>query len=391
MNRNAQPGGEMASSDSTDHVPASLDNVLITAELAHRPTRSPDYAAEGRALTALAEVMANSPETILQKLVETALDLCHADSAGISILEPGGTPDVFRWHAVAGRFAPNIGSQVLREASPSGIVLDRNTSLLFSYPERHFEYGMAIDPPIVEALLVPLHTDGKPVGTLWLIAHTPSRRFDTEDQRVLTSLSLFASMAYQVKTAAFTAVTAREDVRQMLDTTAIGLARCSRDLRYLACNRAYEKLVGLSAKQIIGRPVIDVMGSKAFEVIRPYIERVLRGERGEFEEEVPLSAGGPRFFHVVDEPWFDSEGHVTGWIASVSEVTALKLATTALQEREQRLRLALDASGGGSWSWDARTGRVDWDDRFRELYGFTSEEPASADAWPSSPWKKPWF
>src|SRR5215831_1964245 len=120
-----------------DHLPVSLDDVLVTAELARRPTRSPDYAAEGRALTALAEAMADSPQTILQKLVETALDLCDADSAGISILEPGGTTGVFRWHAVAGRFASNVGSHVLREGSPSGIVLDRDASFLFSYPERH--------------------------------------------------------------------------------------------------------------------------------------------------------------------------------------------------------------------------------------------------------------
>jgi PAS domain S-box-containing protein len=153
---------------------------------------------------------------------------------------------------------------------------------------------MAIDPPIVEALLVPFHRERKPVGTLWVIAHTPSRKFDTEDQRVLTSLSRFASMAYQVKTAALTAVRAREDVRQILDTAAIGLTRCSRDLRYLSCNPAYEKLAGQSAEQIIGLPIIDVMGREAFEVIRPYVERVLRGERVEYEEEVlspPAGAG----------------------------------------------------------------------------------------------------
>jgi hypothetical protein len=38
-----------------------------------RPSRSPDFAAENRALVALAQVMAGSPDRILQKLVETAL------------------------------------------------------------------------------------------------------------------------------------------------------------------------------------------------------------------------------------------------------------------------------------------------------------------------------
>ena len=91
----------------------------------------------------------------------------------------------------------------------------------------------------------------------------------------------------------------QDEVRQILDAAAIGLTRCSRDLRYLACNRAYAKLVGLSTEQIVGHPLIDVMGTAAFEVKRPYIERVLRGERVEYEEEVPFAAGGHRFLHVV--------------------------------------------------------------------------------------------
>jgi PAS domain S-box-containing protein len=362
-------GGEKTSSDSTNQVSVSLDDVLITGDLAHRPPRLPNYAAENRALANLAEAMADSPQTILQKLVETALDLCRADSAGISILEPGGAAGVFRWHAVAGQFESNIGNKVLSERTPSGTVLDRDAPLLFSYPERHFDYGMAIDPPIVEALLVPFHSEGKPVGTLWVIAHTPSRKFDTEDQRLLTSLSHFASMAYQVKTAALTAVTARDDVRQILDTAAIGLARCGRDLCYLACNGAYEKLVKLSAAQIIGRPMIDVMGTKAFEVIRPYIERVLRGERVEFEEEVAISGGEPRFFHVVDEPWFDSEGRVTGWIASVSDITDLKRTTKALRESEERLRLAMSSGTIGVWDWDVSSGQVTVSPEVGRIYG----------------------
>src|SRR5262245_58921766 len=348
---------------------SSLDDVLITDDLAHRPVRSPNYAVENRALTGLVEALADSPQTILQRLVETALDVCRADSSGISILEPGGASGVFRWHAVAGQFGANIGRHVLREGSPSGIVLDRNASLLFSYPERHFHYGMAIDPPIVEALVVPFHTEGQPVGTLWVIAHTPSRKFDSEDQRVMISLSRIASMAYQVKTAALTAVRAKEDVRQILDAAAIGLTRCSRDLRYLACNHAYEKLVGLPAEQIIGRPIIDVMGSKAFEVIRPYVERLLRGERVEFEDEVPISAGGPRFFHVVAEPSFDDEGEVTGWITSVLEITDLKRTTKALRESEERLRLAMSSGTIGVWDWDASSGQLTASPEIGRIYG----------------------
>jgi hypothetical protein len=43
---------------------ASLASVITTAELSRRPSRSPDFAAENRALVALAQVMAGSPDRI---------------------------------------------------------------------------------------------------------------------------------------------------------------------------------------------------------------------------------------------------------------------------------------------------------------------------------------
>jgi hypothetical protein len=43
----------------------SLASVFTTAELSRRPSRSPDFAAENRALVGLAQVMAGSPDRIL--------------------------------------------------------------------------------------------------------------------------------------------------------------------------------------------------------------------------------------------------------------------------------------------------------------------------------------
>jgi PAS domain S-box-containing protein len=356
-----------------DRVPASLEDVLITAELTRRPRRPPDYEAESRALTALAEVMAELPQAILQKLVHTTLEMCRADSAGISILEFDGTSEMFRWPAIAGLFANHVGGGMPCSASPCGVVLDRNAPLLFAYPERHFDYGMVIDPPIVEALFVPFQTEGKPVGMLWVIAHTPSRQFDAEDQRLLTSLSRFAAVAYQIKSALVmtdAGLKAKADeVRQILDTSATGITRCSRDLRFLSANAAIGKLVGLPVEQIIGRPMVDVMGVKAFEVIRPYVERVLRGERVEYEEEFPYAPGWTKFMHVVYTPWIDSEGHVAGWVASVSDITDLKRTTKALRESEERLRLAMSSGTIGVWDWDLSSGQLTVSPEVGRIYG----------------------
>lgn len=154
----------MASAHHPDNV-ACPDDVLITEQLARRGARAPDFAAENRALGALAAEMANQPQGVLHKLAELIVDLCHADSAGITMLEPGGEHGRFRWDATAGALACH-GATMPREASPCGIVVERACVLLFAHPERCFPDLRGHGPPIHEALLAPWHADGEAVGTV---------------------------------------------------------------------------------------------------------------------------------------------------------------------------------------------------------------------------------
>lgn len=53
----------------------------------------------------------------------------------------------------------------------------------------------------------------------------------------------------------------------------------------------------------------------------------------------------------------------------------------ALKESEARLRLALEASGAGVWSWDAASGVITADGAYRALYGFSAEEVIDSFVW----------
>ena len=108
--------------------------------------------------------MAVSPTDLLQKLVETALALCHAHSAGISMLEDDRKR--FRWIAIAGRWADHLGGGTPRDFGPAGTVLDRDVPLLFSHPERHFTYLAGVTPFIDEGLLIPFYLGGEGVATI---------------------------------------------------------------------------------------------------------------------------------------------------------------------------------------------------------------------------------
>ena len=175
-----------------------LDAVVCTAQLHHRAARQPDYEAENRALASLAQVLANPPRDILQRLVEAALELCQGGSAGISIIEEHLGEKVFRWHALTGALASHRWGTTPRDFSPCGTVIDRNSVQLMRLPERHFLYFANVKPQIVEALLVPFSVRGQPVGTIWVVTHDDRRKFDAEDERLVKELEQFATEAYQL-------------------------------------------------------------------------------------------------------------------------------------------------------------------------------------------------
>jgi signal transduction histidine kinase/ActR/RegA family two-component response regulator len=173
-----------------------LEAVLCTEELARRPARSPDYEIENHALVALAQALADSPQTILQHLTDTLLDVFQLGSVGISLLREDGKS--FYWTAISGQWKRHVGGGSPRDFGPCGDVLDRGVPLLFTHPERRYAYLLELAPPAVECLLVPLFVGGEAVGTIWAIAHDDRRKFDAQDLRLLVRLSGFASSAFQV-------------------------------------------------------------------------------------------------------------------------------------------------------------------------------------------------
>ncbi|BCL36350.1 ATP-binding protein [Nostoc sp. MS1] len=176
--------------------PVSLDDILITASLAERSPRVANLQAEIRSLHSLARQLAQQPQTMLQALVATAVELCLAGSAGVSLLDV--TPDgeeIFRWSAISGSLKEYEQRTTPRNYSPCGICLDRQAPILYSYPERYFTYLQTAKLSIVEGLVIPLMNGDQPLGTIWIVSHDPARQFDAEDLRIMTSLADFTSAA----------------------------------------------------------------------------------------------------------------------------------------------------------------------------------------------------
>jgi PAS domain-containing protein len=63
------------------------------------------------------------------------------------------------------------------------------------------------------------------------------------------------------------------------------------------------------------------------------------------------------------------------------DATESKAAESALKKNEARLRLALEASGAGVWSWDRATGLITADEAYRAMYGFAADETVDYATW----------
>ena len=173
----------------------ALDGIDITPSLCTRATREPDYKAEADAMARLAASLTGDGN-MLDALADVALTTCHAESAGISILELDAHVQMFRWHAIRGAWAKYQGQGLPRHASPCGETVARRSTVLMRTPHVVYQDLRAAEPPIAEVLLSPFQILGETLGTVWVINHAEGRMFTAEDARITERLAAFASNAF---------------------------------------------------------------------------------------------------------------------------------------------------------------------------------------------------
>ena len=165
------------------------------AEFLARPVQGRDDARQMRGLQRLSRAFVEAPKTILQELSRVAVELCGADSAGISVERADGTPQNFyHWAAAEGVYAGFLNAMLPQYPSACGICLQRDRPQLFRVGKRFFDILGVEASPVTDGLLLPWHAEDTR-GTIFVMSHTRSEAFDREDLRLMTTLADFAAMA----------------------------------------------------------------------------------------------------------------------------------------------------------------------------------------------------
>ncbi len=131
-----------------------------------------------------------------------------------------------------------------------------------------------------------------------------------------------------VKPACANAVPLEADARQLraiADAVPALIAYVDAGQRYRFNNEAYARWFGRTPEQLRGMHISELLGTSAYEAVRAEIERALAGETVSYEKLVPYEQGS-RWTSTQFVPDIDRDGHVAGFVALVTDVTARRRA-----------------------------------------------------------------
>ncbi|HEY5316006.1 MAG TPA: PAS domain-containing protein [Pirellulales bacterium] len=323
--------------------------------------------------------MSESPESVFQRLVDAARELCRAGSAGISIRESGPDSDVFRWRATSGEYAPYRNETMPRFFSPCGTVLDRNSCLLMADPVRFFPYIDKLCSPVREVLLIPFYDGQTAIGTVWVVAHDAQTYFDAEDARVITSLTKFASAAVSSLNQIRAAEKAEDEIREVraqIESTLIageiGTWVFNVEANRIRGDRNLARMFGVNEADASGAPLESYISaihpderSRVSELLKKALES---GSSFEAEYRLIGTVGEVNWVVARGTVERDAAGRAVRLPGVVVDITERKRAEEELRASEDRRRLALDAAELGTWNIDAATNTLTSDERFRLIF-----------------------
>ena len=121
-------------------------------------------------------------------------------------------------------------------------------------------------------------------------------------------------------------------------------------------NKGAERIFGYTAEEAVGKPVTILIPADQVDEEPAILARLRAGERIEHYETVRVRKDGRHIdISLTVSPIIGPKGDIIGASKIARDITEKRQARKALDEANERLRLALEASRLGDWSWDAET------------------------------------
>jgi PAS domain S-box-containing protein len=156
---------------------------------------------------------------------------------------------------------------------------------------------------------------------------------------------------------------------RMLDEIEQAVVAADENFRVVYWNRAAEQMFGWSAREVLGRVVLDVTsGELNPEREKSFVDR-LRHNRGLSEDLWMRRRDGTRFpvLATVSPLWEGDE--FQGTVGTIIDITVRKQLEDAADDGRRRLEEAQRVAKLGSFEHDVETGTEIWSDQYYSILG----------------------
>jgi two-component system, cell cycle sensor histidine kinase and response regulator CckA len=122
---------------------------------------------------------------------------------------------------------------------------------------------------------------------------------------------------------------------------------------YLACNRKFELLYGVTEKEIVGKTDYDFVSKERADFFRKNdLAAIASGKTTKNEESVTFADDGhEELLETLKTPMFAPNGKLLGVLGIARDITERKHIERELRHSKERLQMTLEVANIGIWDW----------------------------------------
>lgn len=122
------------------------------------------------------------------------------------------------------------------------------------------------------------------------------------------------------------------------------MAVIDRDLVMIYANAEYARWFGTVPERLVGKSLVEVYGPQDCARFMPFVDRVLNGERVQYQRLLRTPYGFDEWRTICLTPWHNQQGAIDGFITTALDVHELQVTMNALRAANQRLSSHMENS-----------------------------------------------
>ncbi|MBK5106363.1 MAG: diguanylate cyclase [Burkholderiales bacterium] len=159
------------------------------------------------------------------------------------------------------------------------------------------------------------------------------------------------------------------ELRLLTDNVPAMIIYLDRNMNCVFANERFADFFGLAVAHIVGKPLLEIVGSEAYANVEVHFRNALQGQPVTYQRMLRLEGGAQRWLEVKLVPRAAEHGSIPGCYAMSIDITEQKQTEEALRDSVEQMRMFTDNVPSMTVSWDENLRCRFANKRFAEFYG----------------------